>query len=52
MLTFSPGELDMTKAPPVAYHKMLCYVLQEVRVVGAGCLREKCPGDPDLAFLL
>lgn len=31
MLTFSPGKLDMDKAPPAAYHKMLCYVLQEVR---------------------
>ena len=31
MITFSPGKLDMAKAPPAAYHKMLCYVLQEVR---------------------
>lgn len=31
MITFSPGKLDMRKAPPAAYHKMLCYVLQEVR---------------------
>ncbi|CAN0418230.1 unnamed protein product [Ectocarpus sp. 12 AP-2014] len=30
VLTFSPGKLDMDKAPPAAYHKMLCYVLQEV----------------------
>eukprot|EP00903_Cladosiphon_okamuranus_P008989 g8599.t1 len=30
MITFSPGKLDMAKAPPAAYHKMLCYVLQEV----------------------
>ncbi|CAM9647581.1 unnamed protein product [Scytosiphon promiscuus] len=29
MLTFSPGKLDTNKAPPAAYHKMLCYVLQE-----------------------
>ena len=31
ILTFSPGKLDMRKASPEAYHKMLCYVLQEVR---------------------
>eukprot|EP00752_Nemacystus_decipiens_P015994 g14299.t1 len=30
LITFSPGKLDMKKGPPEAYHKMLCYVLQEV----------------------
>ncbi|CAM9907687.1 unnamed protein product [Hapterophycus canaliculatus] len=30
IITFSPGKLDTNKAPPAAYHKMLCYVLQEV----------------------
>eukprot|EP00904_Undaria_pinnatifida_P006172 jgi/Undpi1/2685/HiC_scaffold_13.g06063.m1 len=30
ILTFSPGKLDMRKASPEAYHKMLCYVLQEI----------------------
>lgn len=34
IITFSPGKLDMAKAPPAAYHKMLCYVLQEVRQAG------------------
>ncbi|CAM9229959.1 unnamed protein product [Pylaiella littoralis] len=30
MITFTPGKLDVKKAPPADYHKMLCYVLQEV----------------------
>lgn len=37
ILTFSPGRLDMRNASPEAYHKMLCYVLQEVGTEAAPC---------------
>ncbi|CAN0088856.1 unnamed protein product, partial [Ascophyllum nodosum] len=43
MLTFSPGSLDMTERAPVAYHKSLCYVLQEVLVE---------PGVPEKGIVL